>query len=493
MDLMACVNLPAFPLQLLIRRHPHWKNLPAVVVDKDKPQGIIQWVNKHAMRHRILPGMGYAKGLSLSPELRAGVVSDTDIQEYIDDLIERFRFFTPDVEPSQKEPGVFWLNASGFSLLHPSLKKWAGLIGRELSQIGFYWSAAVGFTRYGTYATAKSSKKIVTFEDPDEERAHVRGIPIVRLGFDPKLRIGLDTLAITTLGGFLDLPADGIYKRFGKEADALYKLAKNELYAPLDSCPPEEPFSAQTDFDHPETDIARLMPVIENLMGSIFDSLAKKNHLLAAVTLSLTLDNGDKHNEHLRPAKPTNDAKQILKLVELRLQKISLASGVTDIVIDADAAPAAHRQLELFAARPRRDLAAVDRAFALLRAEFGDKAVMKARLKDGHLPEACYQWEPMEKLTSPSPHKVTVRRLVRRIFVGRSIAFLLQPRANGDGRLFSKTEDNSNVIGPYIISGGWWRRKVHREYYFVRNPQGRWLWIYYDRRRRQSFVQGEVG
>ena len=109
MDRMACANLPTFPLQLLVQRHPDWKNHPVVVVDKDKPQGVILWVNKRAARFSILSGMRYTKGLSLAPDLRAGEISGSEIREHIDSLTERLRFFTPDVEPSYHEPGVFWL------------------------------------------------------------------------------------------------------------------------------------------------------------------------------------------------------------------------------------------------------------------------------------------------------------------------------------------------------------------------------------------------
>jgi hypothetical protein len=43
---LACVDLPAFPLQLLLRRHPEWASSPAAVVAEDKPQGLILWVNE---------------------------------------------------------------------------------------------------------------------------------------------------------------------------------------------------------------------------------------------------------------------------------------------------------------------------------------------------------------------------------------------------------------------------------------------------------------
>ena len=35
MDRMACVDLQAFPLQLLLKRHADWQSRPVVVVDHD--------------------------------------------------------------------------------------------------------------------------------------------------------------------------------------------------------------------------------------------------------------------------------------------------------------------------------------------------------------------------------------------------------------------------------------------------------------------------
>ena len=46
--------------------------------------------------------------------------------------------------------------------------------------------------------------------------------------------------------------------------------------------------------------------------------------------------------------------------------------------------------------------------------------------------------------------------------------------------------------GPYVVSGGWWRALVRREYYFARTRDDAWSWIYYDRRRRMWFLHGEV-
>src|SRR5688572_6554628 len=86
---LACVDLPAFPLQLLLRRHPEWITLPAAVVAEDKPQGLILWVNEKARHFGVLPGLRYAAAFSLAKGLRAGEVAPAEIKKAITSLTHR--------------------------------------------------------------------------------------------------------------------------------------------------------------------------------------------------------------------------------------------------------------------------------------------------------------------------------------------------------------------------------------------------------------------
>ena len=76
---LACVDLPAFPLQLLLRRHPDWVAQPVAVVAEDKPQGLVLWVNEKARQLGVLPGLRYAAALSLAGGLRAGAVAPKEM------------------------------------------------------------------------------------------------------------------------------------------------------------------------------------------------------------------------------------------------------------------------------------------------------------------------------------------------------------------------------------------------------------------------------
>jgi protein ImuB len=131
-DHLACVDLPVLPLQLLLRQHPDWRQQPAAVVDRDKAQGTLLWVNEVARQRRILPGMRYATALSLTSELRAGTIEESEIETVRREILARLQSFSAGVEPSRDEPGVFWLDASGLALLYPSLTIWGQRIRQKL-------------------------------------------------------------------------------------------------------------------------------------------------------------------------------------------------------------------------------------------------------------------------------------------------------------------------------------------------------------------------
>ena len=175
---LGCVDLPAFPLQLLLRRHPEWRAYPAAVVAEDKPQGLLLWVNEKARRQGVLPGLRYAAAFSLASTLRAGQVLPAEIDKAVDELVNALNCFTPEVEPANEEPGVFWLNGAGLQRLHGSPQQWAHDIYQNLRRRGFTVNLAVGFTRFGTYAIAKAKKGATVFDNPEAERTAACKAPL---------------------------------------------------------------------------------------------------------------------------------------------------------------------------------------------------------------------------------------------------------------------------------------------------------------------------
>ena len=498
MDRMVCVELPAFPLQLLLKRHPDWAGRPVAVVDRDKPQGVILQANEQARRARVRTGMRYSAGLSLAHTLHAGEVPPAEVERGVAAVAERLCRFSPDVEPSRDEPGVFWLNASGLSRLHASLRRWAQEIVASLRMCGFRAVVAVGFTRFGTYAVARTltpGEPVVVIPGSAVERMQAGRVELSRLGIDPALRGSLHRLGVRTVQAFLGLPREGLRCRFGPEARRLHRLAAGDLWAPLQPQRVAEPLVARCDLDDPETDAVRLLFHIKRLLDRLLATVRARHEALAELTLRLRLDRADAHAERLRPAAPTTDVVQLMNLVRLRLDSLALGAGVSEVRVVVRAVAIAAVQQGLFIERPRRDRDAAERALARVRAEFGDEAVVRALPCEAHLPEARFAWEPVGTVPPPEPREVGCRPMVRRIHA-RPLALppALEPEPEPDSR--SVREGGAGYVrdlaGPYLVSGGWWRTAVHRAYYFARTSDDDMLWVYYDRQRRRWRWQGQV-
>ena len=486
---LACVDVPALPLQLLKRRHPNWAGFPVAVVAEESPQALLLWASERARRFRILPGIRYATALSLCGELRAGVVRPDEIAAAVRQIADRLQDFSPDVEPGADEPGVFWLDGDGLGRLFRSATAWGRAIHQGLCDLGFSARVVVGFTRYGTYAVARSrvaeTGGSLAFGSPAEEQRAAHTAPLDRLGLPPEQRDDLAKLGVATLGDFLALPAYGLRERFDEPAARIHDLASGAAWTPLQPVPPAERLVAGIELEWADDDLPRLLFVLKQLLDPLLARLAERCEGAGELSLRLRLDPSGIREEAIRPAQPARAAQPILELVRLRLES-SLPGKVKAMEAELFGTPLDIEQTRLFAHTQRRDVEAANRALARLRAEFGSAAVVRARLREGHLPEAAFLWEPLERLEEGREEDGAAGReerngasptLVRRI--------LERPTALPAGPIVDR-------LGPYAISGGWWTHPIHREYYFVRARRGDVLWIYHDRRRQRWFLQGQV-
>ena len=495
---IACLDLPALPLQLAWRAEPELRRHAAVVIGEDRPQGVVLWACERARGAGILPGQRYAHALSLHGSLRARVVPPEQIAAAIEELRVALHALSPRVEPSD-EPGTFWLDGEGLGRIFHTPAKWAMEIQRAIAALHLQGAVVVGFSRFATYAISRATRSGITVLRADaDERTAASAVPLARLDVDAKLRDALARLGVTTLGQLVRLPGGGILERFGKDAHRLYQLAAGERWDPLVPVPPPEAPDERVVLDDDISDVEQLVFVLKGAIDRLLDRLAAKGRALVALHVELTLRRAVGHTEPrhdcIKPAAPTLDGRALVRLLHLRLTGMPPVAPVHAARVWADDAAATREQLAMFAAKPRRDLRAADEALARVRAELGDDAVVRAVLREGHLPEASFGWERLAHVAQARPEPKLVRPLVRRLHVKPQ---QLPPQARqvrDDGWLLSGLEHGAvvRILGPYVVSGGWWRQEIHREYHFAELRRGDCLWVYYDRHRRRWFCHGAV-
>ncbi|CAN5916766.1 DNA polymerase Y family protein [soil metagenome] len=498
---VACLDLPAFPLQLVWRAEPSWRSNPVVVIDEDRPQGIVLWACERARGAGVMIGQRYAHALSLCAGLRARVVPPEQIQAATGELRTALHLMSPSVESG--EPGTCWLDGAGLGNVFPDPQAWGMHIGKAAAVLGYHGAVVVGFSRFATYAIARAVRHGLTVIASDvEERRSAAAVPLARLEIDPTLRDALARLGVTTIGQMIRLPGGGILERFGREAHLLYQLAAGERWDPLVPVPPPEAPDERVLLYDEDDNFDRLVFVVNAPIQRLLARLAAKGRAVQALRLELTLKYGvgrvEIRSDCLVPAEATLDAALLVRLIRLRLQGQPPIAPVNALRVWADDVPASQQQLALFASKPRRDLRAADEALAKLRAELGNDAVLRATLRDGHLPEARFAWERLTQLVKAAPKPRGVRRLMRRMLAHPQPLPLQSRHVRDDGWLLSGLEHGAvmRLIGPFVISGGWWGHEngvgTHREYHYAELRRGGCLWVFYDRKRRRWFRHGSV-
>ena len=493
---VACVALDSLPLQLLQRSHPEWRDLPAVVVEADRPSGRVLYANAAAYATRVLPGMRYASALALVRDLRAGVVEAEQVSSALEEVTHALRAWSPSVEVVAAQPGVFYLDATGLERLFGSLTAWSSAVYDAVTALELVARVVVGYSRWGAFVAARAYREVSVqvLETPEQEALLVRSAPLAQLDLEAKDLAALEQLGVRTVAALLRLPAEGVQTRLGPNVVALQQRARGELFDPLQPTPERRPLVQRLLCESPETDANRLLFLVKRVLEPLLNVLERRAEALASLLMVCRLDDKTSETHRVCPAVPTRDALLILDLVRLRLETMRLASGVVELRVVATGVRADVMQQTLFREGPKRDLEAANRALARVRAELGDGAVLRMVRRDGHLPEAMYGFEPMTRLEPARPRLDAQPRWIRRV-LKKPRRLPGAPRVSRDEGWRPIDPAAGPVVkmhGPYVVSGGWWQREQQREYHFAQTLRGDLLWVYFDRVQRCWYLHGWV-
>ena len=490
MKRVSCVLLPMFPLQILLRKKPHWNEAPIAVVDDEGPNGRITHLNALARKSRLRIGMRQTVARDLLLNLRTAVVSPAEASEVRQELISSLQTFSPRVEAID-HAGAFYVDPEGLRRLYGDHRNWAMSIHRYLRARHWRNSVTVGFHRHRAFAIALTHSGVTVLQSADQERELSNATPLRELDLPGELCESLSALGIETLGDFLDVPAGELHSRFGAQASALHDSFSEGMQLPIQPHAFDEPACISFQVDPPDEDQNRLLFAIKGALHSLLHQVYARGQAIQSLDISLHLERASLHQERIDPAAPTLDLMSLLELIRLRLGETSLRGAVEEVVLLATTVSARAEQIALPGHQPSRDIGAADRALARVRAAYGERSVTKARVREAHLPEASFHWEPIQRVPLGEPTGASaVSSMIRRVYARPRPLAPREPREPEAGPSLAKDQVIQHMYGPYRVSGGWWKRLVERDYYYAATDHGDLLWLFYDRPRKRWFLHG---
>lgn len=415
--------------------------------------------------------------------------------------------FSPAValQPGES-PEALFLDAAGCGLAFGGDGGFAAEVVGAVGRRGYWAVAAVADTVGAAWAVARyGAGRRLYAPDPwarvlvvpgGEERDALRPLPIEALRLNPRAVEVLRELNVTRVEQLLALPREQLPARFGSELLARIDQALGARPEPLKPEPLVEPLEARWSFEPPVNDSGAVLAVIGELLGRLLKEVRGRDVGFRKLLWWLRTDRRDPVCLPVELLRPTTSAKDLLELIRLQLERLTLPGEVTDVTVRAAVvAPLVYRQTDLFGGWADTDDVAglIER----LSSRLGSAAVLQPRLVPDAQPELAFEYVPWLTM-GPMPEGRPPVGLTRPpCLMGKPEPVRVLP-ADGSPPGWLCWADREYAIertwGPERVETGWWRgADVRRDYVVAETTDGERFWLYRDLAAGSWFVQGVYG
>ncbi len=448
--MFGAIHLPAFALQAALRWHEDWRDQPGVVVDPTS--GLVVGQTVSAAARGIDPGLTTAQAMARCEGLRVLHRSAAQERAVTALLVECALRHSPFVEATA--PDLVTLDLRG---LHPKVS-WHQ-VGDELLQ----GPAAAGLDGRGALAknaaiarlAAREAAPVSVVRDTGE---FLRPLPLAFLHPPPALLAILHGWGVTTIGEFLDLPAQETLERLGTEARPMWRMASGRDHTPLRLVPPPETFEETCDLGYGVETTEPLLFLLRRFLDSLSERLRARWLVASRMTLTLPLDDGGAHERCFVIPEPTAAGESLFRIAATHLETLTLAAKPTGLHLRVEPAPPSRQQFALFGTA-LRDPNRFGETLARLGALVGADRVGFPEPEDTYRPDRVrlaprVSWQIEEEIhdPTPTPPGLPLRRC--RPPAPAQVTVLDRRPAQISSAPASGRIDAA--LGPYRLSGHWW-------------------------------------
>ncbi|MCC7549146.1 MAG: DNA polymerase Y family protein [Burkholderiales bacterium] len=476
--LWSCLHFPDLSLQLLLRASPADQAL-VVHGGGNRPQ--ILSCNPSARSTGIAAGMSLSAAIALCPDLQARPRDAGAEHRALGRIAGWAGQFTPVV--SIDAPDAVLLEIEGSLALFGGLPAMQLRLSQDLAELGYAAAIATAPTPGAARLLARAGiSRAVTKSAQLPDVLH--DLPLTLLAQPEDTLRALALMGVRSVGACLDLPREGVARRFGQGLLDELDRALGRLPDPRTPyCPPAH-YRARLPLPAPVHETGPLLFAAQRLIVELSGHLRARGSGLTRLKLILQHEERAPTIVQIGFSSPTRDPQRIARLLRERLARVELPERVEAIQFDSEETrPLASRNLSLF---PEEMLPDEERSSIVdhLRARLGEDAVHGIACRDDHRPEQA--WRACEP-GAAQPAATRARRPL----------WLLDPP-----RRLRERDDSPQLEGPLVlhggperIEGGWWDGgDVARDYFVASDAQGRQLWIYRERQgQRGWYLQGVFG
>jgi protein ImuB len=405
----ACIFVPDFPVEALLRVEPGLRARPVAVLEGKAPLQKVFAVNEKARRNGILPGMTKLQ-IEACPDLVLRSRSALQENAAHAALLDCAQSFSPRVEDAGCDTVL--LDLAGLAPLLGPLPKIARDLARRACDLGLESHVAVA-SNPDTAALAAHgfSGLMVIPEGKEAEQLGNLSLEVLFRGDSNPLALEiLERWGVQNLRALAALPDIALSERLGQAGVRLQQLARGRISRTLVPIEPPLIFEEAIELEYPlvllEPLAFLLSRLLEQLCGRLGARALATQELALGLTLEQTLDERSTTNHvgmgaSARPGRaqarqvfkrtlrlpvPLLDPKIFLKLLQLDLNAHPPGAPIVKIHLAAEPVRPRATQSGLFLP-PSPEPEKLELTLARIAGIVGENKVGSLRLLDTHRPE----------------------------------------------------------------------------------------------------------
>jgi DNA polymerase IV len=380
------LDMDAFYAAVEQRDRPQLRGKP-VIIGADprggRGRGVVSTASYEARKFGVGSAMPISKAYRLCP---SGVYLPPDMEKYAavsKEVMAILRRFTTAVEPISIDEAFLDVTRSrrAFGDGETIARAMKGAIRKETEL-----TASVGVASSKLVAKVASDIRKpdgLVVVPPGTEAAFLAPLPVRQLwGVGPKMEEELAKLGVATIGDLAHLPAERLEHRFATHGHDLLRLARGEDDRDVfEESGEAKSMGAEHTFDEDTADLTRLRATLRDLADTVTRRL--RAHTLEGRTI--TLKYRDETFRTVTRAStrdlPTSDSNAIFDMAFRLFEGVHEGGKVRLVGVSVSHfREATGGQLDLFAARAKREPSRADRLRDELQRLFGPEAVTRASL-----------------------------------------------------------------------------------------------------------------
>ena len=482
----ACIFVPDFPVEALLRTEPALRTQPLAVLEGKPPLQKVFAANENARRAGVTPGM-----TKLQIEACSGLAFRTRsvLQEAAAHaaLLDCAQSFSPQVEDAA--PDTIVLDLLGMELLFGTFPIIARDLARRAFDLGLTTNVAVAANPDTAMLAARGFRGVTVIpEGKESERLGNLPVDLLVTGEQESEQLS-DTFyrwGIRNLRDLAALPDVALSERLGQRGVYLQKLARGNISRTLVPAEPPLMFAEFIELEYPLTLLEPLAFLLSQLLDHLCSRLATR--ALATQELRLELELADGYREEdsggmnvsacpgraptrrrfqrtLHLPLPLLDSKTFLKLLQLDLKAHPPGAPIVKIHLAAEPVRPRPGQSGLFLP-PSPEPEKLELTLARIAGIVGEGKVGSLEILDTHRAQGFR----MQRFAPLEPQERTEKTensddLVTALRIFRPPAAVVVTLREGRPTFIScakRKETRGEILwaaGPWRSSGDWWEQE----------------------------------